>query len=89
MRKAPLGMLVYYMHITPTDDCPIQKVMKHYLSFRPNIPWDVFVKGGRGMIAHTAKVMPILTSVLVFIPCSYRMFNFISRGESVNPLTSL
>ena len=28
MRKAPLGMLVNYMLITPRDDCPIQKVMQ-------------------------------------------------------------
>ena len=27
MREAPLGMLVTYTHITPRDDCPIQKVM--------------------------------------------------------------
>ena len=27
MREAPLGMLVAYTHITPRDDCPIQKVM--------------------------------------------------------------
>ena len=27
MSKAPLGMLVNYMLITPRDDCPIRKVM--------------------------------------------------------------
>ena len=41
----------------------------HYLPYRQNIPWCVFVLEWppRGMIAHKAKVMPILSSVLVHI----------------------
>ena len=74
MREAPLGMLVTYTHVTPRDDCSIQKVMpvssiadalgaeRYELSSLTRLPPGERLRRGAGVSRLEVSKVPLLKS---------------------------